>query len=460
MEKDRKIYRRLVVVICLAASLVPFMGSSLNLALPHINKELNLTALTSSWLQTTYLLSTAIFQIPAARVADILGRKKIFLAGILLFCLSSLFSVFSTSGEMLLFHRFIMGVGSAMTFSTSMAILVAKTPEAKRGKALGINTAAVYFSLASAPIIGGALTQHLGWKSIFITSAIISLITFIGGLLYIKDEWKTEGKSAFDYLGSLLYAIGLSTLIYGFSNLPNTSGFLLALLGSIVLFYFAQYEKRQANPVFNITLFLRNRVFRMSLLSALINYSSTYAISFMLSIYLQYVRGLSPQNAGLILVAQPIIMTFVTIKAGSLSDRRSPTLLATLGMFIVSIGLVCLSFLNETISFTYIIGVLLFLGFGFGLFSSPNTNIIMGSVTQADYSGASASIGTMRLTGQAFSMGLATMAFSLTIGNHTFESVDKNLLILATRITFIVSTILCLIGVYTSSIRKKQHIKL
>ncbi|NMA75084.1 MAG: MFS transporter [Bacteroidales bacterium] len=458
MEQNKKNYRRLVVVICLAAGLVPFMGSSLNLALPYINKELGLTAVTSSWLQTTYLLSTAIFQIPAARVADILGRRKIFLTGILLFCLSSLFSIFSTSGEILIFHRFMMGVGSAMTFSTSVAILVANTPETKRGKALGINTAAVYFSLASAPILGGALTQYLGWKSIFIASAIISFITLTGGIFYIKDEWKIKEKTSFDYWGSFLYAIGLFALIYGFSTLPSTSGCILTLFGALLLFFFGYYEKKQTDPVFNITLFLNNRVFRMSLLSALINYSSTYAISFMLSIYLQYVRGLSPQNAGLILVAQPIIMTFVTIKAGSLSDK-SPTLLATLGMFIVSLGLLSLSFLSETISLTYIISALVFLGFGFGLFSSPNTNIIMGSVTQKDYSGASASMGTMRLTGQAFSMGLAMMAFSFTIGNNAFESVDKSDLILATRITFIVSAILCLIGVYTSSVRKKQHIK-
>lgn len=460
MEHNKKNYNRLLVIVCLASGLVPFMGSSLNLALPFINKELGLTAVTASWLQTIYLLSTAIFQIPSARIADIIGRKKIFLIGILLFSISAFLSAFATSGELLIFYRFLMGVGSAMAFSTTIAILVAKTPGHMRGKALGINTAAVYFSFAAAPIIGGALTQYLGWKSIFITSGIISLTTFIGGIFYIQDDWRSEEGTSFDYWGALLYAIGLSTLIYGFSKLPQFTGFILTFSGAFLLFYFGYFEKKQSSPVFNIQLFLENRVLRMSLLSALINYSSTYAISFMLSIYLQYVRGLSPQEAGFILVAQPLVMAFSTIKAGSLSDRKSPTLLATLGMLIVAIGLMGLAFINESTPFAAIAVTLLFLGLGFGLFSSPNTNIIMGAVTNKDYSGASASMGTMRLTGQAFSMGLAMMAFSLTIGNTTFESADGNSLVLATRITFVVSSILCLIGVYTSSIRKKQHIKL
>ncbi len=455
MEENSKDYRKLVIIICLTSGLVPFMGSALNLAIPYINKELELTAVTVGWLQTIYLLSTAIFQIPSARIADIVGRKKIFILGLLFFFLSSLFSGFANSGTLLLIHRFIMGVGSAMMFSTSNAILVSKTPPQMRGKALGINTAAVYFSLASAPIIGGGLTQYFGWKSIFFASALISFIAMVGAVFYIKDNWKTDKQYSFDYWGATLYAIGLSALIYGFSTLPQTQGFILTLGGAFLLFYFGYYEKKQESPVFNIELFLGNRVFRMSLLSALINYSSTFAVSFMLSIYLQYARGLSPRDAGLILVAQPIIMTLVTIKAGSLSDRKSPTILATIGMFIVFIGLICLIFLSATTHFAYIITILIVLGFGFGLFSSPNTNVIMGSVTKKDYSGASASMGTMRLTGQAFSMGLAMLAFSMTIGNNSFENVEARYLISAMRITFIISSILCLIGVYTSSIRKR-----
>ncbi|MFA6834495.1 MAG: MFS transporter, partial [Bacteroidaceae bacterium] len=236
MEENSKDYRKLVIVICLASGLVPFMGSALNLAIPYINKELELTAVTVGWLQTIYLLSTAIFQIPSARISDIVGRKKIFILGLLFFFLSSLFSGFSNSGTLLLIHRFIMGVGSAMMFSTSNAILVSKTPPQMRGKALGINTAAVYFSLASAPIIGGGLTQYLGWKSIFFASALISFIAMIGAVFYIKDNWKTDKQYSFDYWGATLYAIGLSALIYGFSTLPQTQGFILTLGGAFLLF--------------------------------------------------------------------------------------------------------------------------------------------------------------------------------------------------------------------------------
>lgn len=455
MSKAKREYIQIVIVMCLAGGLVPFMGTSLNLALPHINSDLGLTAVTSSWLLTTYLLATAIFQIPCARLADMVGRKKIFVLGAFLFFISALLSGFATSGTELLIYRFVMGLGSAMIFATSVAILVSHTPDKNRGKALGINTAAVYGSLALAPIIGGFLTDYFGWTSIFFAAAGVGLITTLGGFFCVKDNWKAEKGSSFDYIGAALYAVALSSLIYGFSTLPQLSGFVFIGVGTALLITFGWYEKRQTDPVFNIKLFLKNKVFRMSLLSALINYASTFAVSFMLSIYLQYIRGFSATDAGLILIAQPLVMTFVTIKAGSLSDRRSPTMLATLGMGFVAVGLFFLSFLTLTTSFYLIIGTLLIFGLGFGLFSSPNSSIIMGSVDAADYGGASAAMGTMRLTGQSFSMGLAMMAFALTIGDTDFATVDPNKLMMAIRLTYGVSAILCAIGVYTSSIRER-----
>jgi len=443
-------------VICLASSLVPFMSSSLNLALPEINKDLAIKADLSGWIPAAYMLSTAIFQIPCARIADILGRRKIFISGVLIFFIFSVLSGLAYTGTSLIVYRFFAGIGSAMMFGTSMAILTSAVPKEKRGWALGINTSVVYFSLAAGPFFGGLLTESMGWHSIFFVSALVSLIVFIGSLALLKEDWKEETKQKFDITGSILYALGLSALIYGFSKLPHSYAIVLIVTGIIMLFIFSWYERKQEQPVFNISLFLSNRVFRLSSLSALINYSATFAISFMLSLYLQYVRGLSPIEAGLILIIQSIIQSLVSLWSGRLSDRASPSLLATTGMLCIAAGLVALCFVGENTSFYFIGSILFLLGVGFGMFSSPNMNIIMSSVEPKHYGMASATTGTMRLTGQAFSMGFAMMAISVYVGNIEITKSVHAELMSSMRMTFIICSVLCFIGVYTSSIRNKK----
>lgn len=446
----------LLFTICLASSLVPFLGSALNLALPYINKDLSLDAVTSGWIPTSYMLSTAIFQIPCARMADMVGRKKVFVAGVIILAIFSVMSGLANTGTTLIIYRFLAGFGSAMMFGTSTAILTSSIPLEKRGQSLGVVAATVYFALAAGPLFGGLLTQYFNWHSIFFVSAFISLVVAISGYFVIKDDFKEEKPGRFDTVGSILFAIGLSSLIYGFSELPHLHGFILIGIGAVVLIYFAFYEKKQEFPVFNIRVFLENRVFRMSGISALINYSATFAISFMLSLYLQYVRGLSPRDAGFILIIQSIVQALISLKSGRLSDKMPAATLATLGMAILSVGLIGLCFISETTSYLYLAIVLIILGLGFGIFSSPNTNIIMSSVDKKHYGLASATMGTMRLTGQAFSMGIAIMSISLIIGNVQLSPEVHAGLISSMRITFIICLILSLFGVYASSVRDKK----
>lgn len=447
---------QVLLVICLSSVLVPFMSSALNLALPEINKDLSINAVMSGWIQASYMLSTAIFQIPFAKIADLIGRRKIFIWGVVIFTIFSFLSCFAYSGITLVIYRFFSGVGSAMMFGTGMAILTSSVKPEKRGQALGINVATVYFSLASGPFFGGILTQYLGWHSIFLVAAIIGLLVIIGSLLMIKEEWKTEKTGEFDYIGSVLYALGLSGIIYGFSKLPHILGFGLLIAGIIVLFLFVQYEKKKKQPILNVKVFFGNRIFKLSSLAALINYASTFAISFMLSLYLQYVRELSPRDAGLILIVQSLVMAIVSLVSGRMSDKISPASLATGGMSIILAGLIGLCFITEGSSLWLIISFLALLGFGFGIFSSPNTNIIMSSVEKEYYSLASAVSGTMRLTGQAFSMGIAMMAISIQIGNAPLSHEIHTGLMNSMRVTFVICAVLCLLGIYASSVRSKK----
>lgn len=447
-----------LLVLSVGAMLVPFMGSAINLALPFINDDLALNARMSSWVPTSYMLCTAILQIPCARIADIYGRRRIFILGVVLFSIFSLACGLSGSGSSLILFRVLTGLGSGMMFGTSTAILTSSVSKEKRGWALGIITSSVYIALAAGPFIGGLLTMHLGWQSIFYVSASVALLVALGAFLFIKGEWKEETKTPFDFQGTVLYSIGLFLLIYGFSQLPDFVGILLSVLGIVVLFLFGKHQQNKTHPIFNVKLFLSNRVFRLSNISALINYSATMAIAFMLSLYLQYVRGLNPQEAGLVLIIQSVFQSVVSLLSGRLSDKMSASFLATSGMAMTTMGLVMLCFISGTTSFYYLYFVLALLGIGFGMFSSPNTNIIMSSVEQKNYGMAAATTGTMRLTGQSFSMGIAMMAISLTIGEAKLSSHLASELISSLQITFVICAVLCLVGVYTSSIREKRKI--
>ncbi|MDR2027535.1 MAG: MFS transporter [Prevotellaceae bacterium] len=445
-----------LLILCLASFLVPFMGSAINLSLPQIGKSFSMGAVSQSWIATIYLIAAAIFQVPFARAADLFGRKKVFIFGLAVFGISTFLCGLSSSGTMLIVLRALSGSGCAMMFGTSMAILVSVFPPEHRGKAIGINTSVVYFALASGPFLGGLLTQYAGWQSLFFTAGLSGIIVAIFAALIIRQEWTESKGEHFDYFGSVIYAAGLFGLIFGFSKLPDISGFISIAAGSVCFIVFVLYELKDKQPIFNVRIFSGNRIFGLSCLSALINYACTSAVAFMLSLYLQYIRGFTPQNAGLILIVQACVQCVVSFYAGRLSDRLNPATLATAGMGIIVAGLSGLIFVSPCTSIAFIVLLMFLLGFGFGLFSSPNSTVIMSSVNKKYYGQASATMGTMRLTGQAFSMGIATMAISMSMGNRVITPELHADFLKSFRITFIIFAILCIAGTYTSSFRVKK----
>ncbi|MDR2125822.1 MAG: MFS transporter [Prevotellaceae bacterium] len=443
-------------VLCLASFSVPFMGSAINLSLPQIGASFSMGAVSQSWVATIYLISTAIFQVPFSRMADLLGRKKIFVSGLMLFGVSTFLCGLSPSGAVLIIMRALSGLGCAMMFGTSMAILVSVFPPQSRGKAIGINTAAVYFALASGPFFGGILTHNLGWQSLFYLVGFMSIAVAIIAVIVLKSEWTEAKGEGFDYFGSMIYALGLFGLIFGFSELPAAFGFAMIAIGIICFTAFTFYELKYKHPVFNVRIFSNNKLFGLSCLSALLNYACISAVAFMMSLYLQYIRGLSPQKAGLILIVQACIQCLISFYAGRLSDRLNPSALATAGMAVIVAGLTGLIFISPDTPISFIIFLLFLLGFGFGLFSSPNSNMIMSSVDKKYYGQASATMGTMRLTGQAFSMGIATMAISLSVGNNTITPHFHSDFMNGFHVTFIICAVLSVVGTYASSFRIKR----
>jgi EmrB/QacA subfamily drug resistance transporter len=439
----------------MAAFLVPFMGSAINLALPQISGTFSLTAVSLSWIASSYLITSAIFQVPFARLADLIGRKKVFIFGLALFSVTTFLCGIAPSGVILITFRAFSGLGAAMIFGTNMAILTSVFQPHERGKAIGINTAIVYFALASGPFLGGLLTHYWGWQSLFYIISILGLVAVVCSFIILKKEWIESKGEGFDYFGSLIYAVGLFGLIFGFSKLPEIIAFVWIIAGILAFVIFVFYELKHEQPVFNVRIFKGNKVFGLSSLSALINYAATFAVAFMMSLYLQSIRGFDAQHAGLILIVQACTQCVVSLFAGKLSDKINPSVLATTGMGIILVGLCGLIFLSTTTPLFIILILLILLGLGFGLFSSPNANVIMSSVEKKYFGQASATMGTMRLTGQAFSMGIAMMALSLHVGNQMIVPDIHPQFMKSLHITFIICAVLSVIGTYASSFRNK-----
>jgi EmrB/QacA subfamily drug resistance transporter len=452
---DTTIKRTALLIATLASFLTPFMISSINIALPAIGREFRMSAVLMSWVPASYILSAAMFLVPFGRLADIHGRKRVFAWGMWIFTLSSLLLAFSPSVMVLITLRVMQGFGSAMIFGTGMAILTSVYPAQERGRVLGINVAAVYLGLSLGPVLGGFLTYQIGWRSIFLVNVPLGLFVIYLVATKLNREWADAQGEKFDVIGALFYAFTLVALMYGLSRLPALSGVWSILAGMVGCLLFVAWDRRAASPLLNMELFFRNPAFAFSNLAALINYSATFAVTFLLSLYLQYIKGFTPQHAGLVLISQPVVMAIFSPFAGRLSDKIEPRVVASVGMGFTVAGLLLFTFIDRDTHLGFIITGLMLLGFGFALFSSPNTNAVMSSIEKRFYGVGSSTLGTMRLTGQMLSMGITMVIFALSIGSARITPENYPLFLTSVRTAFIVFAALCFSGIFASLARGK-----
>ncbi len=439
----------------------PFMISSVNVALPAIQKEFSASAVVLGWIATAFLLAVAVVLVPAGKIADIRGRKKGFTLGLALYTFSSLAAAFSNSAGVLIFFRVLQGAGTAFFVTTGMAILTSIFPPERRGRAIGIYVAAVYVGLSVGPFAGGILTQHLGWRSLFLAVVPFGIASIWVTLTLLKGEWADARGEKLDVLGSLLYALSILGVVYGATGLPNLRAVGVLSAGLVLLLIFIRHELLSPFPVFEVRLFVQNKVFAFSSLAALIHYSATFGITFLLSLYLQYIQGLSPQGAGTLLVAQPVVMALFSPIAGKKSDKMEPRILASSGMALTAVGLLIFAFLGPDTGKLFIAGTLVLVGLGFALFSSPNMSAIMGAVDKRFFGIASGAVATMRLLGQMASMAIVLVVFSVFIGKEPISPDRYPLFLQAVRMCFALFAVLCLAGIFFSffrgSLRKKTE---
>ncbi|MDD4649823.1 MAG: MFS transporter [Desulfoplanes sp.] len=456
-KENPVLQRTVLIVVCLTSFLTPFMLSGVNIALPMIQAEFGASAVQLTWVITSFLLAISVFLVPMGKLADMYGRRRFFIYGLLGFVITSIGSGLAVSMPMLIAMRALQGIGGAMLQCTGVAILVSVFPGQQRGRAMGFLLAAVYLGLSLGPFVGGWLTRVLGWRSIFLLNATLCIYAL--GLTWarLKEEW-IEGKDeSFDWQGSLVYGTGLTCFMIGAPRVPDMSACLLVAAGMGGLIMFVRMEQHTTYPVLDMHLFSASRAFAFSNVAALIHYAASYATMFLLSLYLQYMKGMQPQTAGLILLFQPVFQAVLSPFAGRLSDRIEPGILASVGMGMTGLGLGFFAYLRPDSSLVLIVCVLSFMGIGCALFSSPNMNAIMGSVHRRQYSVAAGISSTMRTLGMMASMGISTVLFAFMLKNAAIEPVTYPLFLKTVRLCFLLFACMCACGIYFSLARGKIH---
>jgi EmrB/QacA subfamily drug resistance transporter len=448
------------MVATFGAFMTPFDGSVVTLALPSIGRDLGGSVVSLGWIATGYVLGLTICVIPFGRLADIRGRGRVYALGVSLFTIASALCGLAPSLAVLIATRILQGIAAAMMAGNSIALLTSVFPANERGKVLGINTATVYIGLSVGPSLGGFMVEHLGWRSVFYVNVPIGIIVVALALTKLPRE-KTEARGEkLDPAGIVTWGLALSMILLGLT-LSETQGstlsrsLLISGFAALVLFFFL--ERRVRSPLLDLKLF-SNTPFTFSALTALLNYSSVFGVSFVLSLYLQIISGFDAEQAGMIMLVQPVLMAALSPLGGRLSDKIEPRIIASIGMAIVAASIFSLSLLPPHAHWWDVALRLMFLGIGHAFFSSPNTNATMSSVERRQYGVAAAVLSTMRFTGQAISLAVATSILSAKLGGMAISgsgaaAVPETAFMSGMKVALVLLSVICAAGVFTSLVR-------
>ena len=446
-----------LLVVCLGSFLNPLILSAVHVAVPSIAREFNADAVIVSWIPTSFLLTTVILMLPFGKLSDMYGRKRTYLRGIVILCLASVLASMSPNIYWLIGCRILQGVGAAQIFGTGMAIVTAVYPREKRGGALGFVAASVYVGLTSGPLLGGFFTEHFGWRSVFLFQLPLGVAVVILTLWKLKGDWKAETPPRFDGVGSLIFAAWAISILVGLSSMPSWNGAVVLLLSAAFGWLFFYHQTRVPEPLVQIHAIRANRVFFYSLISAFLLYSATFPVTFLLSLYLQYIKGVSPIVAGQLLIVQAVIMALLAPFAGKLSDRYEPRLLTTIGSLSVAVGFALLVGLAyDTPNYMVAISQV-FIGVGFGFFSTPNNNAAMSSLKKGRLGIASATVNLSRTLGNMIGMGVVMMIIAIFMQDSPITPENYDQLMLSIRLALALSLIYALIAAYFCYARGKMR---
>ena len=433
------------------------MLTGVNVALPSIAQELRVDAVVLTWIPMSYLMAVAACVLSFGRLADMYGRKKVYLVGTAGVIVTSIFTALSDSATEMIIGRLAQGVCAAMLYATNVAVISSVVTADKRGVAIGYTVSAIYLGLALGPLLSGWLVEYFSWRWTFLLHVPLALAVLYIGIFKIDRDWTADDLGEFDTIGSMVYAVAIVMLMLGLSSLSNYVDVVLIFVGLAGLIFFFKFELRHPHPVFDVSLFYTSTLFTLACAASLIMYTTTFGNVVLVSLYLQYIKGISPTVVGFILICQPVVMTIIAPVAGRLSDQYSPRLLALFGMGVTAVSHSILATLNTDSPVSLVIFCMILNGIGFGLFSSPNANAMMGAIGARNYGRAGSAIAVMRVVGQMASMAVVTLVFGLLIGPRALDVAAFPELNLAIQVCFAVGAGLCFLFISFSFFQSQRR---
>ena len=394
-------------------------SSAVIVALPIIGRDFNVAVTTVEWVLVAYTLTIGTLLLPFGKCGDHWGKHRIFKIGFVLFLLSSFFCGFSSTIEHLILFRIFQGIGGAIYISVGPAILVDSFPVQERGKAIGFMGTIVSLGLMLGASVGGLLTHYLSWRSIFFINIPLGIIGLIWSSIYLPKDLPRNHSFQFDYRGALLIMLTSGSLLLILTRISIWgvgSPYIVGLLLLFVIsgFLFVMVEKKNPYGVFDFSLF-KNKFFVFSNISLLLYFISIHMTYFLIPFYLTEVLHYTQNKVGFAMMAVPTTFAILNPISGSVSDKIGARVLAPLGLFVSSIAYIAVAHLSMKSTLMVIMGCLSLIGMTGGLFQSPNSSAIMGSVSQARLGMASAMIATMRNFGSVMGVAFATLLFSIRI---------------------------------------------
>ncbi len=358
-------------------------SGTLIIALPDLERSLHTSLLELVWVILVYMIASTVLVLSAGRLSDQFGRKKAYVLGFVAFAAASLGAGFAGSGTELIVWRILQGIGGAFLFANSAAIVTDAFPREQLGVAMGTNTMVAAIGLVIGPVLGGALVL-ISWHWVFWFNVPFGLAGAAWGWVVLHELTGRSSDRSFDALGTLTFLIGLTGLVFGVSkgglsgwHSPSVIGGLI--LAVVFLPLFVVVESRVRAPMLDLSIF-KNRMFSMASAAAFLNGMSRFALLFLFVFYFQGVQGDSPVLAGIKLAPLALGMLIASPLAGLWADRRGSRALASLGMLVSAAGLALMTMLDRDTPYLAS-GVFLFIvGVGSGMFNSPNTAAMMGTV--------------------------------------------------------------------------------
>lgn len=465
----KKIEYKWIALSCttLGALFSVLSGSMLMISLPDIMKSLNTSFSVIMWIVMGYMLCLTILVPSIGRVADMFGRKKLYVSGFALFTLTSLLCGISKTGEQLLIFRLIQSVGGSLMIANSTAIVTDAFPKNELGKALGINSMVISIASVIGPILGGFLS-HLGWRYIFYVNVPVGVLGTVWAAIQLKELAKIPRGQKFDWAGTILFTSGLLLFLvalsfggfYGWTSLRVIMLFAIAVL---IMVAFVSVENNTEQPMLDLKLF-KTRILAFAYSSILLNGIARGAVTFLLIFYFQGVKGMDPLKAGLFLTPFAVSMMIVSPISGSLSDKYGARGLTSFGLLISAFGLLGFIGISPQTSLTELVIWMVIMGIGSGMFNSPNTSEIMGSVLPERRGIAAGTRTMMNNAGQVISIALSMAIVSSSINLEAMQtlfagrrvssgSLAVNEFISGARHVFLISMIITLIAAFISYLR-------